>query len=308
MAAIAAHKTDDSIIDITPENFPAVYAGPSEGSSKRYVHVPTNEFIPVAQEAGWDVFNAGMKKRNSRSIRNNPDSVKTAHHFVAFRPSDAWLTSRGLLDNLRFDGGIGRLSKATPRLVVYNSHDTTRKLKAVLGLYEFICSNSAIMCSESWGEWSIRHVNIDVQKIMRNFFVSVLEGACHVLDYRNEMEKIDVTKPQALDYASRVIDLRWNGDAYSVEPADLIACHHNGQEEMTAYNIFQRVQENMIKPGIYATAKNPGKQNPRRKQTGIKDFHKDLEINKGLFEAANQWLGDMGKQLPPPPNINMDIK
>src|SRR3954470_11240913 len=109
---MAAHKTDDSIIEVTSENYPAVWAGKSDNVSERYVHVPTHEFIPIAQQAGWDVFNAGMKKRNSRSIRDNPDAQQTAQHFVGFRPSDAWLDSRGLMDKLRFDGGVGSISKA----------------------------------------------------------------------------------------------------------------------------------------------------------------------------------------------------
>lgn len=308
MAAIPAHKTDDSVIEITRENLPAVFAGPAEGRSKRYIHVPTNEFIPIAQSVGWEVFNAGMKKRNRRSLVKNPTAQESARHFVAFRPSDNWLNERGLMDGLRFNGGISRMSDAVPRLIIYNSHDGTGALQAILGIYEFICSNAAIMCSDEWGKWSFRHMGINVEKVMHNFFISVLEGACHVLDIRNEMQKIEVSKPQALEFAESVIDLRWDGESYKVDPNQLIECRHNGQEDLTAYNVFNRVQESMIKGGFNATRIKEGKQKPNRKQSKVKDFQKDIKINNGLWDAAVNWLGNMNYQLPPPPKIDVNVR
>lgn len=308
MSAIPAHKTDDSVIQITPENLPAVFAGPADGLSKRYVHVPTHEFIPIAQRAGWKVFNAGMRKCNRRSLMKNADAQNTARHFVAFRPSEDWLTQRGLIDRLRFDGQIGKIANTVPRLVVYNSHDRTSALQAILGIYEFICSNSAIVCSDEWGKWSFRHMNIDPRKILENFFVSVLEGACHVLDIRDAMQAIEIEERKALEFAESVIDLRWNDGKYQVDPRDLITCHHAGQEQPTAYNWFNRIQENLIKGGFNATRVKEGKQKPQRKQSRVKDFKKDLDINSGLWESAVKWLGDMNYQLPPPPKIDVNVR
>lgn len=310
MNAIPAHKTDDSALIVTPENLPAVFAGPSADVSSRYKHIPTNEFIPIAKEAGWELFNAGMKKRNRRSLAKNPNAQETARHFLAFRPSDAWLTERGMIEKLRFNGGIGYISNAVPRLVVYNSHDRTGSLEAVLGIFEFICSNAAIFCSSEWGKYKIRHMNINPRKVFENFFVSILEGACHVLDIRDTMQQIEVTENQALEFADNVIDLRWSKEenTWKVDPRDLISCHHTEQNKLTAYNVFNRVQENMIQGGFHAVRQQPGKQNPRRKQTKIKDFNKDLDINSKLWSAAVDWLAGMGKQLPPPPKIDLDLK
>lgn len=308
MSAIPAHKTDDSVIEVTPENFPAIYAGPAAGVSKRYVHFPTHALKPIAESVGWDLFNAGMKKRNMRSLRNNPNAQETARHFVAFRPSEDWLTQRGFIEKLRFDGGIGKISNAVPRLIAFNSHDRTGALEFDLGIYEFICSNSAIMCSSEWGKWKFRHMNVDVTKILHNFFISVLEGACHVLDIRNEMQKIEVSEKQALEFAESVIDLRWDGESWKVDPRELVACHHQGQEAPTAYNYFNRVQENMIKGGFQAQRLKEGKQKPFRKQSRVKDFKKDLDINSGLWDAAVGWLNNMNYQLPPPPKIDVNVR
>jgi hypothetical protein len=164
------------------------------------------------------------------------------------------------------------------------------------------------MCSSEWGKWKFRHMNIDVQKIMHNFFTSVLEGACHVFDIRNAMQEIEVTKPQALEFAEKVIDMRWDGEAWKVDPNNLITCRHNGQEKLTAYNVFNRVQENIIKGGFRAERISEGKQRKDRMQPRIKDFKKDLDINSGLWEHAVEWLGGMNKQLPPPPKIDVNVR
>ncbi len=315
---IPAHKTDDSAIVLTPENAPAVFGAPNpETMSKRYVHVPTNEFIPIAEEVGWQLFNTGKdgsafgaRRRNAPTLAKDPNAAQTAAHFVAFRPSDNWLESRGLVESLRFDGGVGRISRAIPRLVVYNSHDKTRALKAVMGIFDFICSNSAIMMSDSWGSWTFRHMNIDPTKILHNFFTSVIESACYVLDIRNAMHQIEVTQKQALEFADSVIDIRWDGSEWKIDPNDLVRCRHSGQEADTAYNVFQRVQEGVIRAGFEATRINggTGKQKPNRKQSAIKDYTKDLNINTALYERATEWLNNMGKQLPPPPKVNINVK
>ena len=124
MAKLAAHKTDDSVIDLTPEDFPAIFADrPADYVSNRYVHIRTSDLVPIAKESNWEWCNAGSKGRRAKTLMRNADAGRTVNHFVVFRPSDHWLAQRGLADKLRLNGGINNISNAIPRLVVYNSHD-----------------------------------------------------------------------------------------------------------------------------------------------------------------------------------------
>lgn len=302
--ALAAHKTDDSEIVLSKSDVPAVFAGRPDNVSNRYVHIHTADYIQPAYDAGWILSNAGTKKRNRRSLANNPNAKETAGHFVVFRPSDAWIEERGLTSNLRFDGGIGRISRAIPRLILYNSHDKTMALQAVLGLFEFICSNAAIMCSDSWGKWSFRHMNINPMKML-DFFRQIIEVAPYIIDTRDAMSRIEVTRPQALEFAENVIDLRWKDGAYQVDPAALITPRFEEQNDLTAYNVFQTVQNHMIQGGDHFANKETKKV---RKQRSVKDFKNDFNINRGLWEAANKWLNSIGHQLPPPPKLDMNVR
>jgi hypothetical protein len=302
--ALAAHKTDDSEIVLSKSDVPAVFAGRPDNVSARYVHIHTADFMQPANDAGWVLFNAGTKKRNRRTKANNPNAIETAGHFLAFRPSDDWINARGLANNLNFNGGIGRVSRAIPRLILYNSHDKTMALKAVLGLFEFICSNAAIMCSDSWGKWSFRHMNINPMKML-DFFRQIIEVAPYIIDTRDAMSKIEVTQNQALDLAEQVIDLRWKDGAYQVDPATLVAPRFEEQSDLTAYNVFQTVQHHLIQGGDHFTNKETKKV---RKQRVIKDFKNDFNINRGLWQIANKWLNDMGHQLPPPPKLDIDVR
>ena len=302
--ALAAHKTDDSESVLSPSDVPAVFAGRPDNVSNRYVHIHTADYVQPAYDAGWILSNAGTKKRNRRSLSNNPNAAETAGHFLVFRPSDAWIEERGLTSNLRFDGGIGRISRAIPRLVLYNSHDKTMALQAVLGLFEFICSNAAIMCSDSWGKWSFRHMNVNPMKLL-DFFRQVIEVAPYIIDMRDEMSKIEVTQNQALDLAERVIDLRWDGEKYAVDPSELIKPRFEEQRDLTAYNVMQTIQHHMIQGGDHFRNKD---NNKIRKQRAVKDFKNDYNINRGLWEKTGQWLNSMGYQLPPPPKLDINVK
>jgi hypothetical protein len=304
---LSAHKTDDSIITLQPgdKTYAAVFSDkPAETVSSKYVMVPTHQFIPIAQEAEWDLLNSGSKKRNRRTLGKNPEGQSTAGHFLAFRPSDQWIEKRGLASALRFDGKIGRISNAVPRLVLYNSHDCTLALKAVLGIFEFICSNAAIVTSDEWGSWSFRHMNVNPAKLL-NFFRSVLEVAPYILDTRDYLSKIDVTRNQALELAESVIDLRWDGEKYAVDPNELIIPRHQEQSALTAYNVFQTIQGYLVQGGNQVGNKTKQK---NRKASKIKNFAADLAINRGLWERTNKWLGGMGYQLPAPPVINVNVR
>lgn len=302
--ALAAHKTDDSEIVLSKSDVPAVFADRPDNVSNRYVHIRTSDFMQPAKNAGWVLFNAGTKKRQRRSIANNPNALATAGHFLAFRPSDEWINSHGLANNLNFNGGIGRISRAIPRLVLYNSHDKTLSLKAVLGLFEFVCSNATIMCSDSWGKWSFRHMNINPLKVLE-FFQQVIEISPYIVNMRDEMSKIEVTQNQALDLAERVITLRWDGGKYAVDPSALIVPRFDEQRDLTAYNVFQTVQHHMIQGGD--RFRNNGNEKIR-KQRAVKDFKNDYNINHGLWEKTGEWLNNMGYQLPPPPKIDINVK
>lgn len=303
--ALAAHKTDDSEIVLSKSDVPAVFAGrPTFGVSEKYIHIHTADFMQPATDAGWVLFNAGTKKRNRRTMANNPSALETAGHFLAFRPSDEWISNRGLQNNLNFNGGIGRVSRAIPRLILYNSHDKSMGLKAVLGLFEFICSNAAIMCSDSWGKWSFRHININPMKVLE-FFRQVIEVAPYIIDARDAMSRIEVKREQALEFAESVIDLRWDGDKYAVDPSALISPRFEEQSDLTAYNVFQTVQHHMIQGGDKFTNKETKKIRQQRK---VKDFKNDFNINRGLWESANKWLNGMGHQLPPPPKLDINVR
>jgi hypothetical protein len=303
--AISLHKTDDAIL--TGEDLASLAALSADRrpeASARYVHLKTIDLQPIAEQAGWVAYNAGMKSRNRRSLAKNPAAQATAGHFLAFRPSDNWLAERDLLDRLVFHTGVTRISGAIPRLVVYNSHDTTLANKIILGLFDFICSNAAIISSEEWGQWTFRHMNIDPIKWL-NFFGQVINAAPFIMDVRDELSKIEVNRQQALNLAERVIDLRWDGKKYSVDPAELIVPRFREQSALTAYNVFQTIQGHLINQGVKIQNRTNGKE---RKSARVKDFSKDLAINQGLWSSTNDWLISMGHQLPIPPVINVDIR
>lgn len=319
--AVSAHKTDDKVIVLNADNAPAIFSDINANHcSQRYVHVPTHELVRVAGEAGWVPFNTnhsdlrsvgyGQRQRNKLSLAKDSNSAKTAAHFVALRPSDEYMQARNLAGRMEFSDQSYGISRDIPRILITNSHDTTVSTQIQMGIFTFICSNQAIMCSDDWGKWKFRHMNLSVEKLI-NFFRQIIDFSPYILDVRDEMMQLTVTHQQALEFADRVIDVRWDRKEENVNPADLLIARNGQQVRENAWHVFQRVQNVVTNGGFEAGIVNmEGRKQKKatRKQRAITDHAKHAKINAGLWKKAVEWIHDMGKQLPPPPQLNAYVK
>lgn len=292
------------MFDLDPSRELAIFSDHAAPNvSARYVHINSSEYIPLAKAAGWEVSNGGAKKRNRRSLSRNPAAQATASHFLEFQPSNEWLQNRGLLNNVVLNNGTS-LSRIFPRLIMSNSHDKTDALKFRFGLMELVCLNGMVVCTDEWGHWSFRHTNIVPAKLL-DFFNQVIEAAPYIFNLRNEMSKIDVSRDQAVELAENVIDLRWDGEKFAVDPTEIIKPRYQEQEQLNAYNVMQTVQGYLVNGGNTANNRSTHK---TRKQRKINNFAAQTSINEGLWKRTGEWLKRMGYELPPPPLIKVDVR
>jgi Domain of unknown function (DUF932) len=298
---LSAHKIDHSVVEID-SNDPRAAAvlslvnGPKV--SNRYAHVTTKDLVDYAVDAGWAPFNYGTKRRNSRSLTKGVTN-ETAAHFVAMRPSDQSFATLGLEKELVLDQGIHRRSRAYPVLMLSNSHEGTKAVHADLGLWEFICSNTSIWSSESYGSMSWRHTGVAVQRI-RDDLLKLLNYAPWLMRVRKFLTEVNVTHDNAISLAERIIPLRWDGEKYSVNPEAIVAPHFQEQSALSAYNVFQTVQRSLVSANNFTVHRlTPGKQkNPNRRVRGITNFTEQRRLNKGLWTHTQQWLNELGHEIP----------
>lgn len=293
---ISAHKTNDEFVELDPEDVraKAIFSqSNSPAVSGRYRHIQTTELVEAARKAGWETFNYGVKRRNKKSIEKGL-SIDSAAHFVALKPLS--MSEANILD-----GGSRNYSRAYPTLMLYNDHGGLGSASAEIGLYEFLCSNAAIILAEGLGATRWRHsgASASLNKIQEDL-TNLLDYAPWIMNVRKFLSHLTVTNQQAYNLAERAISLRWDENKYVVEPADLIRPRYKEQTDLSAYNIFQSVQRSLIQNNdfqVTALQQKPNRRPERRVRT-IKNFSEERRINKGLWIHTLAWLSDMGYDIP----------
>ncbi len=281
---------------LSTENAPRV--------TSRYNHVNTFELIDLAEQVGWVTMKQGQARRNKSSLERGltRDSAK---HFCQLRPSDEMLEQLGINHQLVFDGGSRNYSKVFPTMLLYNSHDGLLGLYAELGLFEVVCANGLILCSDHLGQLRWRHVNISVDDI-KNKFTEMLQYAPWVIGVRNFLQGINVSYGDACHYAEKVIELRWDNQKFAVTPEAIVRPRFDEQSDLNVYNVFQSAQYALINGKDFSiknlnptVRENSRRQSsPVRRARNIKNFAEIRRINKGLWTATQSWVNSLGYTVP----------
>ena len=287
------------IVQLEEEKAPAIFSNNrAPNVTEKYNHFNTKEIIEVAQSVGWQPFKYGQKRRNRTSLEKGLTNESTAH-FCTLKPVN-------MQEPSIFNNGPNNYSAAYPTILITNSHDGTRSLQADLGLIEQICGNGMIIVSDNMANLSWRHSLSNFIDKIKEDFLHLLSYAPWIMKVRNFLCGIPVTHKQATDLAERTIELRYNGDAFSVNPEDIVRARFSEQSQLSAYNVWQNIQRNLIQGDYKVTNKKNldgvrtgiYKRSPYRKALQIKSFSEERRINKGLWMETSLWLKELGYEVP----------
>jgi hypothetical protein len=103
----------------------------------------------------------------------------------------------------------------------------------------------------------------------------------------NKFNYIEMTPEQQLDFAQKAYQLRAGEEKLlsAEDLKDMLSPRRKEDEGNSVWKVLNRVQESVIKGGFYAI-NGKGK---LRKVKGIRNIHKDLEMNKALWEMATSY-------------------
>ncbi len=241
--------------------------------SGKYVHANTATVISDMEKLGWYPVEAKQcrQKKGSSGIRS--------FHVVAFQH-----------DNVKIANSKGE-DEAYVRIVLQNSHDGFNSFRFMMGCYRMVCSNGCILSDAEFADFSIRHINYSFEEL-RRIVAEVMNQVPATIDKMNTMNTTILTDEQKREMAIETYKIR---KGYSVEDKvnvddqtidDLLTPMRTEDEGSSLWNVFNVLQEKMIKGGFCASGKN-GK---LRKQRPITSVKKDLDYNKKLWGCAIKFL------------------
>lgn len=245
------------------------------GVSEKYTYVNTQTVIEDMSKLGWYPVEAKQcrQKKGSSGIRS--------FHIVALESNDC------RTNIINSDG----TSEAKVRIILQNSHDGFNSFRFMMGVYRFICENGVIVADAQFADFSIRHINYSFEEL-RSIVARVMDEVPATIDKMNVMNTTILTDSQKREMAVETYKIRkgyTNEDKVNVDDQtieDLLAPVRKEDEGNSLWNVFNVLQEKMIRGSFLA----PGKNGKVRKQRPITSIKKDLDYNQRLWFVAQSYI------------------
>ena len=268
-----APMTNEQVMSVCPYAFAEVPTNP--GVSDKYVHANTQTVIEDMEKLGWYPVEAKQcrTKKGSKGIRS--------FHMVVMESNDV---------KTNIYGPDGQ-TEAKVRIIIQNSHDGFNSFRFMMGVYRFVCSNGMVVADAQFADFSIRHINYSFEEL-RGIVAKVMAEVPATIDKMHTMSTTILTDEQKREMAVETYKIRkgyTSEDKVNVDDQtllDLLAPVRKEDEGDSLWNVFNVLQEKMIKGTFMA----PGKNGKVRKQRAITSIKKDVDYNERLWAVAEQYL------------------
>ena len=226
-------------------------------TSKNYLMVPTMDIVGELQNRGLSIL-SHMETRTRK-----PEWQGYQRHRVVMG-----------LDNGNQEGN--------PTITIVNSSNGTSALSLSLGYFVKVCSNGMIASLPAL-EANVRHtlnhrdyIKTAIDTLLRE--IPTVEGSVSKMSH-----KVIGTYDQ-WKMAEYAIGLRFGEKDLPFPVSQLLSGYHLEQQDQTVWNVFNRIQANIIRGFSYT--RQQGRREVTRKTRSVKSLDLDLTLNKQLWEYA----------------------
>jgi hypothetical protein len=284
--SVSSTTTADEIENVAPTILTQTKAHPSR--SKKYSVVNTGNILKQFEDAGWE--SQLIKKVNPTKEENKGYEM---HLYCLTHPS---VSIAGMEKELK------------PRLYLKNSYNGTSKLEYIFGLIRFFCTNGLVL-GNIFESIKRRHMGISQSEIqdmtlqMKSFFET--DVAPFILNLKDTV----MTERQMLAFAQLALAERFSKDSDFVkgEHEKLLTVNHVEDREPTAWNVLNRVQENLglsyRKPTVSleyvfkSTDKDDKPIEKKREMSAVTDIKRVTHLNRYLFDSMGRILQPKNEQI-----------
>lgn len=252
--------TNEELLKAAPSIFSET---PIEGVSSRYAFVPTYSVLDTFREAGYYPIMASESK-----VRNNENNQGYQKHIIQFRS----------LDNLLRPNS----NEEYADIVLTNSHNRTSSFILDLAFFRIVCSNMLVVPSHSFSHHSIVHSGFNISKVN----TAINEVTAYMPRIKSEIEKFKSIRLSLLEQyslANAAIDIRFDKQLHDVNAKEFLKITRDEDEMPTLWNVFNRVQEVMIRGGAKGINKETRKSFTSKAITAI---DANIKLNKELFATV----------------------
>ena len=248
---------------------PSVFTNhPSSEVTEKYTFIPTEKVIDDMEMLGWKPVEA--KEVNARTKATKGFQK----HLLVFRNNDVIINGE--------DGDT-----VYPQILLTNSHDGKNSFQFTAGLFRMICENGLVIADTEFEDVKMRHMGYTFEDL-QSMIKEMVEKLPLTVESMNRMKNIELEEERVLDLAKSLLDIRVEGTDNTYDPSaieEVLEVQRKKDEGMGLWEVFNRVQENIINGNFYYNTKS-GKQ---RQARIVKNFKQDLDLNRKMFSKALEY-------------------
>jgi hypothetical protein len=239
------------------------------GVSNKYAFIPTTTALATLEKSGWVPVAA------KESAVRGEDGAGYQKHLIVLR-------------NQSFELDL-KLGQRKPQILLTNSHDGASSFALRMGIFELICKNGLVVSRGEMSTVRVRHIGYGAAQ-METAVERLMAQYPAAIDVIGQWNDIRLTGDEQRAMASAAIDLRWDGEAYAVDPNALLRVRHSQQAAPTLWNTFNVIQENLIRGGVPARNVKPGSKSYGKEQRSraVGSIGEDIRLNKALWTLAEK--------------------
>ena len=248
-------------------NYPQIFnQSKKETLSKFYIHVSTSTIVKDLENLGWDVFSV-------KTVKTKKSKLEYTKHLVQLFNKDIKLN----------DGNF-------PTILLTNSHDGSTSVKFEVGIFRLVCSNGLVIKTKDFGTFKTRHRNYSFE-ILKENIIELTNNIPNLIKLVEKFEQKLMTSQEIHEFARKALLTRLESDKSINNDLlkDFIQPKRNEDKEDNLWNIFNRFQERLTWGEFSYNHTNKKKETVIRKARPIKSFSLDMEMNKKLWEIAENY-------------------
>ena len=242
---------------------PAVFATePANRVSDRYSFLPTTKVLEILSEEGWSPWKASQVQPKDKSREGS------AKHLIRLKH-----------ESLELDSDLNK-GDIFPEMLLINSHDGLSSYQLRAGVFRMVCANGLVVSEEDFGTIRIRHQGFNEEEVYQAS-QAFCENTARLNESINSWRGQSLSKDEIYDFAHDAARIRFDQPGEDIV-FSLSMAHREADQDPTLWNVFNRVQENMLRGGYL-------NQRTRRRVRPIKSIQKDVKFNSELWELASNY-------------------
>lgn len=250
------------LVDVNKNNLDAIHTieVPSSTLSEKYRHLPDTRFLQPLMDRGFHISKVESKgELGTRLIRMSHPELKIGNDSI--------------------------------QVVAVNSHDGSKAFNLFMGIFRMVCSNGLIV-GDSFTERSpVRHIGDNFYEKVDTRIEELLRETDRLVAKVEEMKNVQLTSDQINDLTRQALQIRFTDD---VEKNKRYKVHYGlGQirreadRENTLWNVFNRLQEGLIRGNFRYRLDNNGNESFRKAKEVINPDD-IIKINTKLWDLVDK--------------------